>query len=215
MPADAAHRDLVDRIRRGDEKAWQDCIAMFEGRLLAFVRSRLKNRSAAEDIVQEAFIGFLTSLPNYDAATPLENFLFAITSHKLTDHLRREGRRPALQFTREDSTQPEAALPGPGRVASSLARSRERKGHEEQVLADCLRRLINRWKERGEWERLMCLELLFVRGLANKQAARMMQISEQAVANHKHYVLTKLKEAATQARLKDFNIQELGSMECP
>ena len=57
---------LISRIRSGDSDAWNDLIARYEGRLLAFVDSRLSNRSASEDIVQEAFVGFLNSLPNYD-----------------------------------------------------------------------------------------------------------------------------------------------------
>ena len=50
---------LVKRIRAGESDAWSDMIDRYEGRLLAFVESRLSNRSAAEDIVQEAFMGFL------------------------------------------------------------------------------------------------------------------------------------------------------------
>ena len=38
----------------------------YEGRLLAFVDRRLHDRAASEDVVQETFIGFLNSLPNYD-----------------------------------------------------------------------------------------------------------------------------------------------------
>ena len=64
-------RALVSRIREGDADAWNDLIGRYEGRLLAFVSSRLSNRSASEDIVQEAFIGFLNSLPNYDGGRPL------------------------------------------------------------------------------------------------------------------------------------------------
>lgn len=86
---------LVDRIRQGDTLAWEDLIGRYEGRLLAFVDSRIGNRAAAEDIVQEAFIGFLNSLPNYDGQRPLESYLF-ICAYKLTDHLRREGRRPTI-----------------------------------------------------------------------------------------------------------------------
>ncbi len=50
----------------------------FEGRLLAFVDSRLRDRSTtSEDVVQETFLGFLVGLPNYDDATPgPETFLF-------------------------------------------------------------------------------------------------------------------------------------------
>lgn len=208
--SDAADRELVGRIREGESAAWQECIDRYEGRLLAFVRSRLRNASVAEDIVQEVFIGFLTSLPNYDDRTPIENFLFAIAAHKLTDHLRREGRRPALPLPAASDSRPGPEPAASARVASSLARSRERKSTEETVIADCLRGLIARWKERGEWERLQCLELLFVRGWSNKDTAARLGLSEQDVANHKHFVVTKLKDAATRARVLDFDPRQLG-----
>ena len=57
---------LVERIRTGNGDAWEDLISRYEGRLLAFVESRVGRRAASEDIVQEAFIGFLNSLPNFD-----------------------------------------------------------------------------------------------------------------------------------------------------
>ena len=41
-------------------------IARYEGRLLAFVQRRLNERTISEDVVQETFIGFLNSLPNFD-----------------------------------------------------------------------------------------------------------------------------------------------------
>ena len=66
------HAPLIDAIRAGDAGAWQSLIAKFEGRLLAFAESRLRDRAASEDIVQETFIGFLTSLPNYDSRRSLE-----------------------------------------------------------------------------------------------------------------------------------------------
>ena len=90
---------LIKKIRNRDEDAWKELINQFEGRLLAFVESRLSNRSASRDIVQEAFIGFLNSLPNFDGKRSLESYLFSICAHKLTDHLRREGRRPSVPFS--------------------------------------------------------------------------------------------------------------------
>ena len=92
--SDPADLLLVQRLRRGEAGAWEECIALFEGRLMAYVNSRLNDRSAAEDVVQETFLGFLTSLPNYDDRTPLESFLFSIAAHKLIDLLRHRGRRP-------------------------------------------------------------------------------------------------------------------------
>jgi len=207
-----ADRELVQRIRAGNSDAWQECIDRYEGRLLAFVRSRLRNASAAEDIVQDAFIGFLTSLPNYDDRTPLESFLLAITAHKLTDHLRREGRRPAFPMFSgsDDSSTPATQLPDSARVASSMARSRERRVIEEEVVASALRELIDGWREKGEWERLMCLELLFVKGRPNKEVATRLNITEQTVANHKHFVVSKLRDACTRARLTGEELTAMG-----
>ena len=213
MPADAADKALVARIRSGDEAAWQQCIDRFEGRLIAFVVSRLGNRATAEDVVQETFVGFLTSLPNYDDNTPLESFLFAIAAHKLTDVLRREGRRPTLPLMADSSSSPGPEPQGRSRVASSLARSRERRSAEEAVIADCLQGLITGWVAKGDWERLKCLELLFVQGRANKDVAARLGISEQAVANHKHFVVAKLKDAARIAKVQDFDLAALGIVE--
>ena len=210
MPADAAGKDLVTRIRRGDEAAWRECIDRYEGRLLAFVVSRLGNRETAEDVVQETFVGFLTSLPNYDENTPLESFLFAIAAHKLTDVLRKEGRRPTLPLLADESRGTDPNISGRSRVASSLARSHERKSAEETVVAECLRELIDQWVAGGEYERLKCLELLFVQGKSNKDVAARLGISEQAVANHKHFVVSKLKDAGRLARVKDFDLTALG-----
>ncbi len=202
MTADPLTRELVERIRRGEAAAWKECIDRYEGRLLAFVNSRVRNHAVAEELVQETFLGFLRALPNYNDQTPLDAFLFAIAANKLTDHLRREGRRPTLPLVAGDSSQPGGEIPGADRAASSLVRSQERRATEEAVLAACLQEWILRWQERGEWERLKCVELLFVRGWSNKDVAGRLGISEQAVANHKHFVLDKLRTAARNARFE-------------
>src|SRR5216684_6180979 len=95
MPSES-DRLLVQQIRQGDARAWDGLIARYEGRLLAFVDRRLHDRAASEDVVQETFVGFLNSLPNYDEQRELQTYLFTIASHKLTDHLRRNGRHPLV-----------------------------------------------------------------------------------------------------------------------
>lgn len=213
MPASESDRQLVQRIREADAEAWQQCIDEFEGRLLAFARTRLQDKSAAEDIVQETFMGFLKALPNYDERTPLESWLFSIASHKLIDHMRRTGRRPVLPLQisgsgSDDRRQRE--LTGPGRAASSLLRSQERHGAESRIIEDCLRSLIDSFKSDGAWERLQCVELIFVLGWANKDVARRLNITEQAVANHKFFVVSKLKDAAAAARLRNPTLDGFG-----
>ena len=93
MPSDS-DRLLIQQIRQGNQRAWETLISRYEGRLLAFVDRRLHDRAASEDVVQETFVGFLNSLPNFDEHRELQTYLFTIASHKLTDHLRRVGRHP-------------------------------------------------------------------------------------------------------------------------
>ncbi|MFM7148912.1 MAG: RNA polymerase sigma factor, partial [Gemmataceae bacterium] len=92
--ASESDRLLIQQIRRGDPAAWENLINRYEGRLLAYVHRRLRDRSTSEDVVQETFVGFLNSLPNFDDRRELQTYLFTIASHKLTDHLRKSGRHP-------------------------------------------------------------------------------------------------------------------------
>jgi len=177
---------LVESIRRGDTQAWQDFIDRFEGRLLAYVGARIADKAHAEDIVQETFIGFLNSLPNFDCSRPLESYLFSIAAYKLTDHLRREGRRYATQLvTAENSSDAIQRLPSGGRQASSIARSAEQKDREEAVLKEALEDQIAKWKQKSDFQKLKCLEMLIVSGMSNKETAIALDLTEQQVANYK------------------------------
>src|SRR5438874_3832292 len=87
-------RLLVLRIRANDQKAWDELDKRYRGRLTAYVRRRLKDHASVEDVVQETFIGFANSLANYDDKRDLQTWLFTIAAHKVTDQLRKMGRRP-------------------------------------------------------------------------------------------------------------------------
>jgi RNA polymerase sigma-70 factor (ECF subfamily) len=204
---------LIDRIRQGEAEAWTDLIARYEGRLLAFVESRLGRRAPSEDIVQEAFLGFLNSLPNFDGKRPLEGYLFSICAYKLTDHLRREGRRPAVPLSSGGDSSGEWHIAGSARPASSIARSGERKDMEERAVTSALRDQIERWAEKGEWQKLMCAELLFVRGWANKDAAEELGLSEQQVANYKFDFIARLRSMVKKQELSAEVFPELADEE--
>src|SRR6516164_3089612 len=126
-------RLLVQQIRRGDARAWEHLIARYEGRLLAFVHRRLRDRSAGEDVVQDTFIGFLNSLPNYDETRELQTYLFTIASYKLTDHLRRLGRHPMHHVSDSPGDILHQQLDD-SPAASSVARSQERRDLESEAV---------------------------------------------------------------------------------
>lgn len=199
MPSES-DRLLVRQIRAGDERAWQQLIERYEGRLLAFAIRRLRDRAASEDIVQETMIGFLHSLANFDEKRELQTYLFTIAAYKITDYLRKMGRRPAITGeTAEERMQEEADEAQ--RVASSMARSREKRQLESTAVARALGSLIDQWSKQGEFQRIQILELLFVKGWQNKEAAKFLKISEQQVANIRFAAIKKVSEQIRAAGL--------------
>ena len=186
-------RLLVQQIRLADRRAWEHLIALYEGRLHAFVNRRLHDHAASEDVVQETFLGFLNSLPNFDEKRELQTYLFTIASHKLTDHLRKQGRHP-LQFASE----------GPGDLlhlkldshggASTIARGHEQRRLESDAIAQALGQLLAHWRKQGEFVRIKVLELLMVKGMANRDVAAFLEVSEQHVANVRFAAVKKISE---------------------
>ncbi len=199
MPSDS-DRLLIQQIRQGDARAWETLISRYEGRLLAFVQRRLRDRATSEDVVQETFVGFLNSLPNFDDRRELQTYLFTIASHKLTDHLRRTGRHPLRNLTDSNSDLLEQQLDHQS-SASSRARKDERQEMECAAIVRCLGQILRDWQERGEYVRLKVLELLWVKGWANRDVAAFLKISEQQVANYRFAAVKKLTEQIRAAGL--------------
>ncbi len=197
-------RLLVQQIRAGGspaDQAWEELVARYEGRLGAFVRRRLRDHATTDDVVQETFIGFLNSLANFDDKRDLQTWLFTIASHKVTDQLRRIGRRPFQTGSESDEEMMGKASDLRQRPASSLARSRERIDLEHTAIARCLREMINTFRHKGEYQRIQVLELLFVKGWANKDAAAFVGVNEQQVANYRFAAVKKLTEQMKAAGL--------------
>ena len=209
MPSET-DRLLIQKIRAGDSGAWDQLIARYEGRLLAFVDRRLHDRAASEDVVQETFVGFLNSLPNFDDRRELQTYLFTIASHKLTDHLRRLGRHP-LHHVSESPGDILHQQADPHKAASSLARSHERKELESEAVARCLGQMLHQWQERGDHVRVKVMELLFVKGWANRDVASFLGVSEQQIANYRFAAVKKLSEHIRAAGLPPDVFPELHS----
>src|SRR5690606_39250494 len=121
---------------------------------------------------------------------------------KLTDVLRREGRRPAIPLSSMAAGSSHVPqLVGQVGRASSIARDHERCKIEEETLAEALREQIAHWQKRGEWIKVQCMELLFSRGRPNKEVAETLGLSEQQVAIYKFDFLARLRTMVRKAGL--------------
>ena len=207
MPSES-DRLLIQQIRQGDSRAWDALIARYEGRLLAFVQRRIRDRTASEDVVQETFVGFLNSLPNFDDRRELQTYLFTIASHKLTDHLRRTGRHPLRSLSEGGGDLLNQQL-DQNPTASSFARGEERQELESAALTRCLGQMLRGLQERDDYVRLKVLELLWVMGMANRDVAASLGVSEQQVANYRFAAVKKLTEQIRDAGLSPDVFPEL------
>ena len=95
-----------------------------------------------------------------------------------------------------------------GRPAASCGVA-ERKTLEEASLVAATREQIAAWRRRGDWQKIQCVELLFVRGWPNKEVALRLGISEQTVANHKFEFLAKLRNSVRDQGLPEEVFPEL------
>ncbi len=68
-------------------------------------------------------------------------------------------------------------------------------------MTEALRTLIDDWIAKGDYNRLCCLELLIVKGWPNKDVAKYLSLTEQAVASYKFQTVARLKEFARRGGL--------------
>ena len=191
---------MIRQIREGDADAWRSLVEKYQGRLLAFAEARIRDKATCEDLVQDTFVGLMVSLPNYRDDQDLEAYLFTIASHKLIDQYRRMGRRHVEQLSSSDSgTGGWNEMPDDLRQVSSMLHSQELREEEHEWLKRTLGEILHEWIAKADYERIRCLELIFVKAWPNKKVAEELGLTEQAVAGIKFQALARLKQKA-QAR---------------
>lgn len=184
---------LIQEIRSGADDAWMRFVDRFGGRLQAFVRKKIRDSATVEDIVQETFIGFINSLPNFDESRPIDSFLFTICRYRIIDHFKKTGRRPDISSLTTTDSQQQIELPDAIRGASTIYRSGERRRAEENALLQILQQEVTLLIENEAWIKLACLELIFVSSTPNKEIAELLQLSQPQVASFKHEFVDKIK----------------------
>jgi len=95
MSADVAiERSLLDRLRRGDDLAFEELVRAETGHLLAVARRLLRNDEDAQDAVQQAFLSAFRALSEFNATSRLTTWLHRIVTNVALMKLRSRGRRP-------------------------------------------------------------------------------------------------------------------------
>ena len=169
MPSETRERQLVERARSGDHRAFEELCLGLRERLLATIRSRLgpaaRQAIDPEDVLQASFVRALHSMQRFEwrGDDSFRRWLESIAIHVTLDAVRHQGRRTVLRIDRD--------VQGDGASPSKGMRRQER-----------LDRLEVSMKALSPDYRTV-LRLSRMDGLSIKEIANQMGRSESAVKN--------------------------------
>lgn len=83
---------LVARLRAGDEKAFRDLVSKYYDSLLRLAMSFVSARAAAEEVVQETWLGVIHGLSSFEGRSSLKTWIFRILANQARTRGKREAR---------------------------------------------------------------------------------------------------------------------------
>jgi RNA polymerase sigma-70 factor (ECF subfamily) len=102
-------RDLIRRLRAGDEDAFMMLVEMYGPLMLRLALNYVRSRAVAEEVVQEAWLGVLNGIDRFEGRSSLKTWILRI----LVNRARTRGEREAR-------TVPLSSLDGPDGDGSSV-----------------------------------------------------------------------------------------------
>jgi RNA polymerase sigma-70 factor (ECF subfamily) len=100
LGADAA---LVERLREGDERAFEEAVARLYPAMLAVARGYVRGRSVAEEVVQDAWLAVFRGIDRFEGRSSLRAWVLRIVANIARDRAVREARSlPFSSFEHDD-----------------------------------------------------------------------------------------------------------------
>jgi RNA polymerase sigma-70 factor (ECF subfamily) len=168
---------LAERARRGDERAFEELVRMYQG--IAYRTAFLLTGSAAEaeDAAQIGFVRAWTALPRFRSGAPFKPWLLRIVANEAHNRRRATGRREALSLRAAAATPRGDAAPSP----EGAALERER---QDELLA-----AVERLDERDR-DVLVCRYLL---ELSEEETAEVLDVRRGTVKSRTARALERLR----------------------
>ncbi|HYW31940.1 MAG TPA: sigma-70 family RNA polymerase sigma factor, partial [Gemmatimonas sp.] len=80
--------EVVSAFLAGEERAFEELVDRYQGRLLNFVYRTIGDRDRAEDLVQEVFIRVYRHIGRFDRSKKFSTWIYTIASNLAKNELR-------------------------------------------------------------------------------------------------------------------------------
>jgi RNA polymerase sigma-70 factor (ECF subfamily) len=171
----------MDRYADGDREAFGVVYDELAPRMLTFVRAMVGSRSAAEDVVQQAFLQLHEARGSFRRGSRVEPWAYTIA------------RRLAIDWARRGKRRGETALPDDDRVPSGVERTHA--SPERQVVQKELDAALNEELSNVPAKLREAFVLLRLEGFSTAETAQVLGVTTAAakVRAHRAGLLLKLK----------------------
>jgi len=187
---------LIERLRNGDDTAFEEMVRRFGGRMLATARRYLRSEDDAHDALQHAFLCAFRSMRNFKGNSHLSTWLHRIVINSALMLLRAERRRPDVLVEEIDELWPRFDTAGHwmGPFQNSLPACIYLEIAETQAL---IRRCINELPERHR----LVLMLRDIDELETHEAAALLGLTANNMKVRLHRARRALKALIERADL--------------
>ncbi len=87
-------KQLVERVKRGDKRAFDVLILKYQHKIIGLVGRYLRDQDEVQDVTQESFIKAYRALPNFRGDSAFYTWLYRIAINTAKNHLVSRSRRP-------------------------------------------------------------------------------------------------------------------------
>ena len=95
---------LVELLRAGDERAFAALIDRYHTVMLRLATVYVRDRTVAQDVVQDTWLGVLRGLDRFEARSPLKTWIFHILVNRAKTRAHRQSRTESLDALEDGGT---------------------------------------------------------------------------------------------------------------
>jgi len=168
-----SQRRLVDRLRAGEDEAFETLVQELWTPAVRFVLRITRDLDTAEDIVQDAFVLLYEHREDLDPTRSVRAYLYQTIRNRLIDQLRRAAVRQHVSLL--DLPMPSPATP--------------LRGLEGREVRESVERAVENLPDRAR----EAFSLAYLQDLAYREVAEVMGISPKTVGHHISAALAELR----------------------